>query len=118
MELPTHILLTYGYFLLFAWVLIEQLGIPLPATPVVLAAFYSRRVTAWGAVAAIATGTAVTLAWDNTGMAGGNVSAAGIAIDQYYWQKTKTQNVRGQMAMAMKVTGSDLGYFINGTLSA
>ena len=37
-------------------------------TPVVLAAFYSRRVTAWGAVAAIATGTAVTLAWDNTGM--------------------------------------------------
>ena len=34
-------------------------------TPVVLAAFYSRRATAWGAVAAIATGTAITLAWDN-----------------------------------------------------
>jgi solute:Na+ symporter, SSS family len=34
-------------------------------TPVVLAAFYSKRATAWGAVAAIATGTAVTLAWDN-----------------------------------------------------
>lgn len=34
-------------------------------TPVVLAAFYSKRVTAWGAVAAIATGTVVTLAWDN-----------------------------------------------------
>ena len=33
-------------------------------TPVVLAAFYSKRVTAWGAVAAIATGTAITLAWD------------------------------------------------------
>jgi solute:Na+ symporter, SSS family len=33
-------------------------------TPVVLAAFYSKRVTAWGAVAAIAAGTAVTLAWD------------------------------------------------------
>jgi len=33
-------------------------------TPVVLAAFYSKRVTAWGAVAAIASGTAVTLAWD------------------------------------------------------
>jgi SSS family solute:Na+ symporter/sodium/proline symporter len=30
----------------------------------VLAAFYSKRVTAWGAVAAIGTGTAVTLAWD------------------------------------------------------
>jgi membrane protein DedA with SNARE-associated domain len=38
MELPTHILLTYGYVLLFVWVLIEQLGIPLPATPVILAA--------------------------------------------------------------------------------
>ena len=33
-------------------------------TPVVLAAFYSKRVTAWGAVAAIAGGTVVTLAWD------------------------------------------------------
>jgi solute:Na+ symporter, SSS family len=33
-------------------------------TPVVLAAFYSKRVTGWGAVAAIATGTAVTLSWD------------------------------------------------------
>src|SRR3984957_18741216 len=33
-------------------------------TPVVLAAFYWKRVTAWGAVAAIGTGTVVTLAWD------------------------------------------------------
>ena len=38
MELPTHILLVYGYLLLFAWVLVEQFGIPLPATPVLLAA--------------------------------------------------------------------------------
>ena len=38
MALPTHILLTYGYLLLFAWVLVEQLGIPLPAAPVLLAA--------------------------------------------------------------------------------
>ena len=38
MELPTHILLTYGYLLLFAWVLVGQLGIPLPATPILLAA--------------------------------------------------------------------------------
>ncbi len=37
-------------------------------TPVVLAAFYSRRVTAWGAVAAIAGGTVVTLAWDLPGV--------------------------------------------------
>jgi membrane protein DedA with SNARE-associated domain/rhodanese-related sulfurtransferase len=38
MALPEHILLTYGYILLFAWVLVEQCGIPLPATPVLLAA--------------------------------------------------------------------------------
>jgi membrane protein DedA with SNARE-associated domain/rhodanese-related sulfurtransferase len=38
MSLPTHILLVYGYALLFGWVLVEQFGIPLPATPVLLAA--------------------------------------------------------------------------------
>jgi membrane protein DedA with SNARE-associated domain/rhodanese-related sulfurtransferase len=38
MALPTHILLAYGYLLLFAWVLVEQFGVPLPATPVLLAA--------------------------------------------------------------------------------
>jgi membrane protein DedA with SNARE-associated domain len=38
MELPTHFLIMYGYLLIFAWVLVEQLGIPLPATPVLLAA--------------------------------------------------------------------------------
>ena len=38
MALPEHILLTYSYLLLFSWVLVEQLGIPLPATPVLLAA--------------------------------------------------------------------------------
>jgi membrane protein DedA with SNARE-associated domain/rhodanese-related sulfurtransferase len=38
MALPTHDLLLYGYLLLFAWVLVEQLGIPLPATPLLLAA--------------------------------------------------------------------------------
>jgi membrane protein DedA with SNARE-associated domain/rhodanese-related sulfurtransferase len=38
MALPTAILLTYGYLLIFGWVLLEQLGLPLPATPVLLAA--------------------------------------------------------------------------------
>ncbi|MGB7547234.1 MAG: VTT domain-containing protein, partial [Terracidiphilus sp.] len=38
MALPTHILMMYGYLLLFAWVLVEQFGIPLPAAPVLLAA--------------------------------------------------------------------------------
>jgi SSS family solute:Na+ symporter/sodium/proline symporter len=39
-------------------------------TPVVLAAFYSKRVTAWGAVAAIGAGTVVTLGWDVPGVRG------------------------------------------------
>jgi membrane protein DedA with SNARE-associated domain/rhodanese-related sulfurtransferase len=38
MALPTHVLLTYSYLLLFGWVLVEQFGIPLPATPMLLAA--------------------------------------------------------------------------------
>ena len=38
MALPTAILLTYGYVLIFGWVLLEQIGLPLPATPVLLAA--------------------------------------------------------------------------------
>jgi membrane protein DedA with SNARE-associated domain/rhodanese-related sulfurtransferase len=38
MALPIQILLTYGYVLLFVWVLVEQFGVPLPATPVLLAA--------------------------------------------------------------------------------
>jgi membrane protein DedA with SNARE-associated domain/rhodanese-related sulfurtransferase len=38
MALPTHILITYGYLLLFTWVMVEQFGIPLPATPLLLAA--------------------------------------------------------------------------------
>lgn len=38
MSLPIDILLTHGYLLLFGWVLVEQMGIPLPAAPVLLAA--------------------------------------------------------------------------------
>lgn len=38
MELSLHILHVYGYALLFGWVLVEQFGVPLPATPVLLAA--------------------------------------------------------------------------------
>jgi len=33
-------------------------------TPVVLAAFFSKRVTAWGAVSAIGAGTLITVVWD------------------------------------------------------
>lgn len=38
MALPIQFLLMYGYLLLFVWVMVEQLGIPLPATPVLVAA--------------------------------------------------------------------------------
>ena len=38
MALPIHILLTYGYFLLFVWVLVDQFGVPLTVTPGILAA--------------------------------------------------------------------------------
>ena len=38
MALPENILPMYGYLILFAWVLVEQLGIPLPAAPVLLTA--------------------------------------------------------------------------------
>jgi membrane protein DedA with SNARE-associated domain/rhodanese-related sulfurtransferase len=38
MDKPIHFLLAYGYELLFGWVLVEQLGLPLPATPLLLAA--------------------------------------------------------------------------------
>lgn len=38
MELPTEILLHYGYLLIFGWVLLEQMGAPLPAMPVLMAA--------------------------------------------------------------------------------
>ena len=38
MALPTHILLVYGYLLIFGWVFLEQIGLPLPAAPVLIAA--------------------------------------------------------------------------------
>jgi membrane protein DedA with SNARE-associated domain/rhodanese-related sulfurtransferase len=38
MDLPTHIVLMYGYLLLFAWLVVEQLGLPLPAAPILVAA--------------------------------------------------------------------------------
>ena len=38
MALPTEILLTKGPLLLFVWVLAEQLGLPLPSIPMLVAA--------------------------------------------------------------------------------
>lgn len=64
MELSTHILLTYGYALLFGWVLIEQLGAPLPAAPVLMAAgalSAEREMSFW---LALATGVVAALIAD------------------------------------------------------
>jgi membrane protein DedA with SNARE-associated domain/rhodanese-related sulfurtransferase len=38
MSLPINLLSSYGYLVLFVWILVEQFGIPLPATPALLAA--------------------------------------------------------------------------------
>jgi transposase InsO family protein len=40
MTLPTHILLTYGCLLLFVFVLAEQLGVPLPSTPLLVSGYH------------------------------------------------------------------------------
>ncbi len=66
MELPTHILLTYGYLLLFAWVLVEQLGIPLPATPMLLAAGALTAQHEFSFPLAFLAGLAAALAADST----------------------------------------------------
>lgn len=66
MALPTHILLVYGYVLLFAWVLIEQLGIPLPAVPVLLAAGALSAQGSINLLLAILCGVAACLVSDST----------------------------------------------------
>ena len=38
MNEPIQFLIDYGYLLLFAWVLIEQMGLPVPAVPLLIAA--------------------------------------------------------------------------------
>ncbi|MFP5237085.1 MAG: rhodanese-like domain-containing protein [Acidobacteriota bacterium] len=66
MALPTHILLMYGYLVLFGWVLVEQIGIPLPATPVLMAAgaLTAEHQLSFGI--ALAMGVAACLAADTT----------------------------------------------------
>ena len=38
MSEPIQFLIQHGYVLLFAWVLIEQMGLPVPAVPLLIAA--------------------------------------------------------------------------------
>ncbi len=66
MALPTHVLLMYGYLLLFAWVLVEQFGIPLPATPILLAAGALSAQGQLSFPAALLVGVAASLAADST----------------------------------------------------
>jgi membrane protein DedA with SNARE-associated domain/rhodanese-related sulfurtransferase len=56
----------YGYLLLFAWVLVEQLGIPLPATPILLAAGALSAQGQLSFPAALLVGVAASLAADST----------------------------------------------------
>lgn len=66
MALPTHIVLMYGYLLLFGWMLVEQLGVPLPAAPVLVAAgaLSASRQMSFGL--ALAAGVAGSLVADTT----------------------------------------------------
>ncbi|HEV2325203.1 MAG TPA: VTT domain-containing protein [Terracidiphilus sp.] len=66
MALPTHIVLMYGYLLLFGWMLVEQLGLPLPAAPVLVAAgaLSASRQLSFGL--ALAAGVAGSLVADST----------------------------------------------------
>ncbi|HWE85608.1 MAG TPA: VTT domain-containing protein [Terracidiphilus sp.] len=66
MSLPTHILLMYGYLLVFAWVLVEQVGLPLPATPVLLAAGALSAERQLSFIAALAAGVVACLISDST----------------------------------------------------
>jgi len=71
MALPTHVVLMYGYLLLFTWVLVEQLGLPLPAAPVLAAAgalSASGQMNFWLALGAAVAGSLVAdSAWYFTG---------------------------------------------------
>ncbi len=55
----------YGYLVLFAWVLVEQLGVPLPATPVLLAAGALSAQREISFPLALAVGMAATLTADS-----------------------------------------------------
>ena len=71
MALPTHVVLMYGYLLLFTWVLVEQLGLPLPAAPALAAAgalSASRQMNFWLALGAAVAGSLLAdSAWYFTG---------------------------------------------------
>jgi len=66
MALPIQILIQYGYLLLFVWVLVEQLGLPLPATPVLLAAGALSAQNELSLSIAFLAGLAATLTADST----------------------------------------------------
>ena len=66
MALPTDILITYGYLLLFVWVFVEQCGLPVPAMPVLLAAGALSAEHRLSFVMALAVSLAATLTADSS----------------------------------------------------
>jgi membrane protein DedA with SNARE-associated domain/rhodanese-related sulfurtransferase len=66
MALPEHFLIVYGYLLLFAWILLEQMGIPLAAAPVLLAAGALSAKHELSFFFALLAGVAASLAADST----------------------------------------------------
>jgi len=66
MALPTEILITYGYLLLFIWVFVEQCGLPVPAMPVLLAAGALSAEHRLSFAMALAVSLAATLAADSS----------------------------------------------------
>ena len=66
MALPVQFLIHYGYLLLFIWVLAEQLGVPLPAAPVLLAAGSLSAEHELSFLLALLAGVAVALSADST----------------------------------------------------
>jgi membrane protein DedA with SNARE-associated domain/rhodanese-related sulfurtransferase len=66
MALPTDILISYGYLLLFVWVFVEQCGLPVPAMPVLLAAGALSAEHRLSFAEALAVSLAATLAADSS----------------------------------------------------
>ncbi len=63
MHFPAELFLHYGYVIVFGWVMLEQLGIPLPSTPILLTAgtlTATRHMTIGWVVLAVMTASAIS----------------------------------------------------------
>lgn len=73
----THFLIQHGYVLLLAWVFVEQIGLPMPAAPVLLAAGAlagTDHLNIWiSALAAVIAALLSDMIWYGIGRRRGNV---------------------------------------------